>query len=500
MSEEKKVATSEKQELKGGIRGWQVAFIGIGGVIGSCYFLGIGSCLSSMGPGVIIAFLVTGVIVYGTMISYSELLVNVPRTGSFVAYTSEFLTPTISTGFGWAFWFNWVCYVPSEAIAVSTVLTSLMGTDSSVTYIAIALGAMAAITIINLCAVDIFAKIEAGLAITKVIVIIAFVIAAFGIWVGLWGQSDEYTGFLAGVVNFSGTMSFGAKVFPLGIMAILVNMTVVLVTFQGTEIVGLAAAESQNPEESVPKACKSVTYRIALLYILPLILVILVYPYELASDANPVFADIMNFYGIEWLGFVFSAVVLVAAFSCANTGFYGTVRCMYGLSIEGLAPKFLSKVTKSGNPRASVLWTLLFMWIVLVLGLISEVTGFMTSLYTSLLSLSGFTGTLAWVGIILSQISFRKKLKKNGYDPETCLKARVKKGQSWVHVFAVIAQLICLIMLVFEDVFIFAIACGAIILPMIGYQIAKKAGKLRDSSEIASTNETKFEELFPPRN
>ena len=500
MSEEKKVATSEKQELKRGIRGWQVAFIGIGGVIGSCYFLGIGSCLSSMGPGVIIAFLVTGVIVYGTMISYSELLVNVPRTGSFVAYTSEFLTPTISTGFGWAFWFNWVCYVPSEAIAVSTVLTSLMGTDSSVTYIAIALGAMAAITIINLCAVDIFAKIEAGLAITKVIVIIAFVIAAFGIWVGLWGQSDEYTGFLAGVVNFSGTMSFGAKVFPLGIMAILVNMTVVLVTFQGTEIVGLAAAESQNPEESVPKACKSVTYRIALLYILPLILVILVYPYELASDANPVFADIMNFYGIEWLGFVFSAVVLVAAFSCANTGFYGTVRCMYGLSIEGLAPKFLSKVTKSGNPRASVLWTLLFIWIVLVLGLISEVTGFMTSLYTSLLSLSGFTGTLAWVGIILSQISFRKKLKKNGYDPETCLKARVKKGQSWVPVFAVIAQLICLIMLVFEDVFIFAIACGAIILPMIGYQIAKKAGKLRDSSEIASTNETKFEELFPPRN
>ena len=280
------------------------------------------------------------------MISYSELLVNVPRTGSFVAYTSEFLTPTVSTGFGWAFWFNWVCYVPSEAIAVATVLTSLMGTDSAVTYIAIALGAMAAITIINLCAVDIFAKIEAGLAITKVIVIIVFVIAAFGIWVGLWGQSNEYTGFLAGTVNFAGTISFGAKVFPLGIMAILVNMTVVLVTFQGTEIVGLAAAESQNPEKAVPKACKSVTYRIALLYILPLVLVILVYPYELASDANPVFSDIMNFYGIEWLGFVFSAVVLVAAFSCANTGFYGTVRCMFGLSIEGLAPKFLRDVYK----------------------------------------------------------------------------------------------------------------------------------------------------------
>ncbi len=502
MTDERKVnASNETNELKRGIKGWQVAFIGIGGVIGSCYFLGIGACLSSMGPAVLIAFAVTGIIVYGTMIAYSELLVNVPRTGSFVAYTSEFLTPTISTGFGWAFWFNWVCYVPSEAIAVSTVLTGLMGNNSSVTYVAIAIGAMAAITLINLCAVDVFAKIEAGLAITKVIVIMVFIIAAFGIWVGLWGQSDHYTGFLAGVVNFGdATMTFGQKVFPLGLMAVLVNMTVVLVTFQGTEIVGLAAAESQNPEESVPKACKSVTYRIALLYMLPLVLIILVYPYELASDANPVFADIMNYYGIGWLGFVFSAVVLVAAFSCANTGFYGTVRCMFGLSIEGLAPKFLSKVTKSGNPRGAVFWTLGFMWVVLLLGLISEVTGYMENLYTSLLSLSGFTGTLAWVGIILSHISLRKKLKKNGYDPEICLKARVKKGQTWIPYFAVIAQLICLIMLAFEDLLIFAIACDAIVVPMIGYQIAKKTGHLRDSSEIASTNETTFEELFPPRN
>ena len=227
-------------------------------------------------------------------------------------------------------------------------------------------------------------------------------------------------------------------------------------------------------------------------------MVILVYPYELASDANPVFSDIMNFYGIEWLGFVFSAVVLVAAFSCANTGFYGTVRCMFGLSIEGLAPKFLSKVTKTGNPRASVLWTLLFMWIVLVLGLVSEVAGYMTDLYASLLSLSGFTGTLAWVGIILSHLSLRKRLKKNGYDPEVCLKAKVSKRQRWIPYFAVIAQIICLIMLVFEDVLIFAIACGAIIIPMIGYQIAKKTGKLRDVSELASTNEKSFDELFPP--
>ena len=105
MSEEKKVVAMEEEqgELKRGIKGWQVAFIGLGGVIGSCYFLGVGWCIQIMGPAVFLAFGIVGVIVYGLMIAYAELLVNLPRKGSFVAYTNEFLGPTISCGMGWSF-------------------------------------------------------------------------------------------------------------------------------------------------------------------------------------------------------------------------------------------------------------------------------------------------------------------------------------------------------------------------------------------------------------
>ena len=502
MSEKKDVVTTnESNELKRGIQGWQVAFIGLGGVIGSCYFLGLGGVMNTMGPAVFLAFGVVGVIVYGLMIAYAELLVNLPRKGSFIAYTNEFLGPTLSTGMGWSFWFNWVCYVPSEAIAVATVLTGLMGSTGKVSFAAIALGTMAALTIINLCAVDIFAKIESGLAITKVIIIILFVIVAFGVWVGLWGSdpSGTYTGFLAGNVNFGGTVSFGQMLFPAGFFVVITNMTTVLVTFQGTEIVGLAAAESQNPEESVPKACKSVTYRIVGLYLLPIILLILILPYSLASDSEAVFATAMNYYQLGPFAFIFSAVVLVAAFSCANTGFYGTVRAMFGLSVEGLAPKFLSNVTKTGNPRNSVLFTLLGMWIVLVMGLIATLTGALESLYSSLLNLSGFTGTLAWIGIIMSQMVFRRRLRKNGYDPDTCLKARVKPSQCWLPAFAAIAQIICLIMLVFDSPIIFIIAVAAVVIPMVGYRIAKSTGKLRDISTLGAGEKT-FEETFPPLN
>lgn len=495
MSEERKVVEQEApQELKRGIKGWQVAFIGLGGVIGSCYFLGLGLCIGDMGPAVFIAFAVVGVIVYGLMIAYAELLVNLPRKGSFVAYTNEFLGETLSTGMGWAFWFNWVCYVPSEAIAVATVLQYLTGADSATSYVAFAVGALLALTIINLCAVDIFAKIEAGLAITKVCVIILFIILTFGIWVGLWG-SDQ---FLGGSVNFGGDADFMPQLFPKGAAIVLTSMVVVLVTFQGTEIVGLAAAEAQNPEESVPKACKSVTYRIVGLYLVPILLVVLVYPWEKGTDATPIFADVMDRYNMGFFGTIMSAVVLIAAFSCANTGFYGTVRCMYGLSVEGLAPKFLGKLNKSANPKNAVLFTLLFMWIVLIVGLVSQITGALESLYGSLLSMSGFTGTLAWVGIIASQLVFRKRLKSRGYEPNECLKAAVKPGQKWIPAFAMVAQLVCLVMLAFGEgqLPIFILACAAVFVPMIVRVIAKKTGKVRDIDSLA-TDEKSFDDTFP---
>lgn len=482
------VQSEQPNELKRGIKGWQMSLIGIGGVMGSCYFLGLGVLIHDMGPAVFLAFALVGVIVYGLMISYAELLVNLPRKGSFVAYTNEFLGETVSAGMGWSFWFNWVCYVPSEAIAAAIVINAFFKGNTA----AYAIGALALLTIINLAAVDVFAKIESVLALTKICVTVLFIIVAFGIWIGLWGNE----GFLGSSVNF-GSGSLTADIFPNGFGIVITSMVIVLVTFQGTEIVGLAAAEAEDPEKAVPKACKSVTYRIVGLYMVPIAMILLIFPFGKATIENAVFAQVLQHYHMNFLAAVMSGVVLIAAFSCANTGFYGTVRCLYGLSIEGLAPKALSKLNKSSNPRYAVIFTLVFMWIVLMIGLFAS----KSSVYASLLSLSGFTGTLAWVGIIVSQQVFRKRLKKNGYDPDQVLTVKVKKSQSWVPRFAVGAQVACLaLMAAGEGQFsIFLIACGAVGLPMIVYKIVKKTGHARSVKALGG-DEKSFEETFPDLN
>lgn len=166
-----------------------------------------------------------------------------------------------------------------------------------------------------------------------------------------------------------------------------------------------------------------------------------------------------------------------------------------GLSIEGLAPKKLGRLDKKGSPRNAVLFTLACMWLVLSLGLSAGGA----ALYEKLLSVSGFTGTLAWIGIIASQLQFRKRLKKNGYNPQECLKACVSPKQQWISIFALAAQTICLVMLAFGkgQQAVFVIACLAVIIPVVIYRIVGKRGR-EENGEGGENGEKTFDEMFPP--
>lgn len=490
--EKQPAAGTEGQTLQRDIKGWQVGLIAIGGVIGSCYFLGVGLTINEMGPAVLIAYALVGFIVYGLMISYAELLVNVPRTGSFVAYTNEFLGETVSVGIGWSFWFNWVAYVPSEAVAVGALTNSIIARSNPDAnyHFPISVIALSIITLIQLMGVKGFAKIESVLALIKVFAIFAFVIAAAGIFFGIWGNADGFIG--TSVVLGDATKSVSEQLFPNGVSVIIIMMVVVLVTFQGTEIVGLTAAETQDPEKSVPMACRSVTYRIGGLYMLPLLLLVLLIPFSEAGVNDSIFSVVLAKYGLGWLSGVITFVIIIAAFSCANAGFYGTVRGLYSLSVEGLAPQFLSKLNKHSSPQNAVIFTIIPMWGVLIIG--SFFSG--GDLYSNLLTMSGFTGTLCWVGIISSQLAFRRRLKKRGYDANKVLKARVK--QTWIPVFALCAQLVGMLFLAFdkEKLSVFFLSLSAVVIPMAIRVIVRKAGKTRDISAQQNGEQT-FDEKYP---
>jgi len=501
--------TSDKSErtLARGIMPWHVSLIALGGIIGSCYFLGLGLTYSEMGPGaVLIAYIIAGITIYGVMQSFAELLVNIPRRGSFVSYTREFMGDTTSAGIGWAFWANWVCYIPSEAIACATFMNyfvKLPFENEAWSTFVWGILTLAILTAVNLYHVKWFGHIESVMAIAKILAVIVFCICAVGIWMGMIGGNlHPFTGdggFIGSQIILGGEGSVAEKLFPAGGMIIITYMIWTLVNFQGSEIVGLSAAETQDPATNVPNACRKVAFRIILIYIIPVFLLTLVVPYAEAGLDESIFAATLGAYGLRWAAGLFTIITLIAAFSCANSGFYGTVRALYGLSVEGMAPKGLSDLNRFSVPQKATLFTIVPIWIVFLLGFASDVMGLWGDeglpLYANLLGISGFTGTLCWVGICLSQVIFRKKLKQRGYNPEEVLtvKARWYPGLAY---FAIILQIGAMLLLVFEEPAIFVISVIVIIVPTVAYMIQKKRGKIRTVA-VLGADEVLFDEKFP---
>lgn len=501
---------SEEKSLERGIKSWHVSLISLGGIIGSCYFLGLGLTFSEMGPiPVLLAYFIAGIAVYGVMQSFAELLVNIPRHGSFVSYNREFLGDLAAAGIGWAFWANWVVYVPSECLAFATFMNSFYTipfSNKAWSDFVWGIICLIALTLINLYHVKFFGYIESVMSIVKILAIVFFVICSILIFFGLIGSSIhpflDSGGIIGNRIITSGEGSLTHRLFPEGGFVILTYMIFTLVNFQGSEIVGLSAGETENPEVNVPHACKSVAVRIILIYLIPILCLTFIVPYDKANLEESIFSYALTSYGLSWAAKLFTFITLVAAFSCANSGLYGTVRCLYGLSIEGLAPQFLSNLNRFNAPQNSTLFTLGFIWIVFIVGFLSESLHIWGEeglpLYANLLGISGFTGTLAWVGIIVSQIVFRFRLKRRGYGQDIL----VVKSQfyPYLQIFSAVVQVAGMICLLFENGgwIVFVISTIIILVSIVIYFILKKLGKTRTNIQYA-IDEDCFEKKFPPK-
>ncbi len=527
--------TAEGEGLHRGIQAWHVSLIALGGIIGSCYFLGLGVVYGDMGPGaVLIAYILAGITIYGVMQSFAELLVNIPRRGSYVTYAKEFMGPSIATGVGWAYWANWIFYIPSEALAtgyfmnyfiqlpIPQGIADWMGSFAGLSYDDAAwafstfiwgLVALLLLTLINVYQVKWFGHIESVMAIAKILAVAMFVICGVGIFFGVVGTMPTGAGYdgVEGIIGLqillSGEGSAWDQLFPAGLIIIVTMAIWTLVNFQGSEIVGLSASETQDPEKNIPAACKKVAFRIILIYVIPVFLLTIIFPYAQmgieevagATEEYSVFAVVMEQYGLGWAAGIFTMVTMIAAFSCANSGFYGTVRTVYGLSVEGLAPKFLSKLNKFHVPQNATIFTIVPIWVVFVIGYSLDTLGLAGdsgyNFYIRLLGLSGFTGTICWVAICWSQIVFRKRLKQRGYKIEEALtvKARWYPGLAYFANFIMIAALIALFV---EDQFVFVVGVACTFIPMVAYKIAAMMGKVR-TTVVIGNDEVLFDEKYP---
>lgn len=407
--EEIQAYLTSKAPLKRSLNSFQISLIAIGGSIGSGLFIGSGSSYATGGPaGVIIGFSVIGCMIFCTMHAVGELATRFPVSGAFAQYSTRFLDKSWGFAMAWNYMMQWLVVFPLELIAAAITL-SFWDTDNNgatnVNKCAWVSLFYAVCVILNLFGAKGYGWGEAVLSIIKVCAVIGFCI--FGVVVDCGGgPNHEYLG--GRYWHDPGAFANGAK----GVFSVLVNAAF---AFAGTELAGLAAAETANPARSLPKAVKQTFWRVVLFYLVSLSIVGCLVPY---TDPNlgqgkdgrysPFVIAIQNA-GVSGLPSVFNVVICLSVISVGNSSIYAASRTIAAMAAQGFAPRWCNYIDRQGRPLVGII-------IVAVFGLLCflAATPKYGIVFDWMLAISGLSSIFTWGSINLCHIRFRMAMKKQG--------------------------------------------------------------------------------------
>ncbi|MGQ3382836.1 amino acid permease [Glutamicibacter sp. TV12E] len=393
--------------LKRGLKARHMQMIAIGGSIGTGLFVASGGTISEAGPGgALVAYALIGIMVLLLMQSLGEMSARLPVAGSFQTYATVFVNRHFGFAIGWNYWFNWAITVAAELVAAGIVMSYWLPDVPGWIWAAIFL---VLLTGLNALSAKAFGEGEYWLAAIKVITVIVFLICGFAMIFGIIGGTSP--GF--------GNWTDGDAPFVGGWLSIVSVFMIAGFSFQGTELVGVAAGEAENPQRDVPKAIKTIFWRIMLFYIGAIFVIGMLIPYLdpslLSSEASDIatspFTLVFERAGIAFAAALMNAVILSAILSAGNSGLYASARMLYSMAKDGKAPKIFGRLNKRGVPVPAMLLTAS----VGLFGFLTAIIG-QGEAYTWLLNVSGLSGFIAWVGIAVSHYQFRKAYVASGQD------------------------------------------------------------------------------------
>ena len=382
--------------------------IAIGGAIGTGLFVASGATVSTAGPGgALVAYAAIGLMVLLLMQSLGEMTAHMPVAGSFQTYATRFVSPSFGFAMGWNYWFNWAITVAAELVAAGIVMAYWLPGVPPWIWAALFL---ALLTTLNALSARAFGEGEFWLSAIKVVTVIVFLIAGVAMIAGVIGGGP------AGFSNWT----TGDAPFHGGMLAIVSVFMVAGFSFQGTELVGVAAGEARNPRRDVPKAIHTVFWRIMIFYIGAIAVIGFLVPYTdpnlLRSDTSDIsyspFTLVFERAGIGIAAALMNAVILTAVLSAGNSGLYASTRMLHSMALQGQAPAWFAYVNRHGVPVRALGATAL----VGAAGFLTAVVGQDTA-YTWLLNVSALCGFIVWLGIAVCHFRFRRAYVLQGNDP-----------------------------------------------------------------------------------
>lgn len=396
------------QRLRRELKSRHLAMIAIGGSIGTGLFVASGATVAEAGPGgALLSYAIIGLMVYFLMTSLGELAAYMPVSGSFATYGAKYVDEGFGFALGWNYWYNWAVTIAVDLVAAQLVMTYWFPDTPGWIWSALFL---AIIFLLNYISVKGFGEAEYWFSLIKVTTVIIFIIVGVMMIFGIMEGAED-----AGWHNWT----LGDAPFVGGFASMIGVAMIVGFSFQGTELIGIAAGESKDPAKNIPKAVRKVFWRILLFYIFAILIISLIIPYTdpnlLRNDVSDIsvspFTLVFQNAGLLSAAAVMNAVILTAVLSAGNSGMYASTRMLYTLAKEGKAPRIFSRLSKGGVPRYALIATTVVASLCFVSSLGDDKT-----VYLWLLNTSGMTGFIAWLGIAISHYRFRRGYVAQGKD------------------------------------------------------------------------------------
>ena len=399
--------TNSSRTLKRDLKNRHIQLIALGGAIGTGLFLGTASTIQQAGPSVILSYAIGGVIAFIIMRQLGEMMAQEPIAGSFSNLAYKYWGNFAGLFSGWNYWLLYVLVSMAELTAVGKYVNFWFpGVQEWQTVLFFFL----LINVINLSNVRLFGEMEFWFALIKVVAIISMI--CLGGYILASGHGGEQSS----VANLWQHGGF----FPNGFSGLAMSLAIVMFSFGGLELVGIAAAEADDPQKTIPKAVNQVLYRILIFYIGALVVLICLYPWNQLSNqadgsnwaafmqASP-FVLIFKNLGIDAAAHILNFVVLTAALSVYNSSVYCNSRMLYGLALQKNAPSAFGKVSANGVPVIAILFSSGATLLCVVLNYIvpESALGILMALVVSSLVLN-------WAIISLTHLKFRQAMVKAG--------------------------------------------------------------------------------------
>ncbi|OIR41663.1 proline-specific permease ProY [Corynebacterium sp. NML140438] len=383
--------TSRSSKPKG-LTHRHIHFIALGSAIGTGLFYGSAGAIQAAGPSVLLVYLFGGAVVYFMLRALGEMSVQHPVRGSFAVYTREHLGGLGGYITGWMFAFEMMIVCLADLTAIGIYMKFWFPDTPAWVWITTTLLIIGAA---NLASVRWFGELEFAFTLIKVVAVVAMIVGGAAILAFGLGTNPEATG-ISNLWNDGGF-------FPNGIEGMIAAFILVLFAFGGTEIIGVAGTEADDPDRSIPKAVNTVPLRILLFYVLAILVILMLNPWRAMTGEESPFVQIFDTLGVNWAAALLNLVVITAALSAINADLFGTGRVLTGLAKEGLAPKMMKRTI-----RDIPVMTTITLLLVLVIGVILNAR--YPNIFETIAALATFATVFVWLMILLAHVASRRNM------------------------------------------------------------------------------------------